>query len=207
MPRRFASVRTLANAALAVGSIAETPDMSTMSILQRSHRCFSSSSRSRCCLKSLTTRVAVPKKMKPSTRRMAYHVPSTPSFISCAAERTADDECSSPQMIGRRSDLAAKWIANATAAHTTPASRACQSSPNMLIMKISQMPKKDIFEYRAYASIRFSMRKPAPAKTRSAARMKRGMTFNTGKPRKKSRPQKAALITDGNRRSVECVIP
>ena len=77
----------------------------------------------------------------------------------------------------------------------------------MLIMKMSQMPKKDIFEYRAYASIRFSMRKPAPAKTRSAARMKRGITLRTGKPRKKSSPQKAALITDGNRRSVECVIP
>ena len=43
-------------------------------------------------------------------------------MLIVAAERTADDECSSPQMIGRRSDLAAKWIANATAAHTTPAS-------------------------------------------------------------------------------------
>ena len=76
----------------------------------------------------------------------------------------------------------------------------------MLIMKMSQMPKKDIFEYRAYVD-QVLDEEAGAGEDEGAARMKRGMTLRTGKPRKKSRPQKAALITDGNRRSVECVIP
>ena len=122
---------------------------------------------------------------------MVYHTPSTPSFISCAAERMAVEQWISPEItrLLPRSDVFAKRTANMTTPQIIPLPMAMSSPycgmyspPRTLMTKTTHTIKYSGLESLCRESKRFSKRKPTAEKRSSPASMNLGRKSIRGRP-------------------------